>query len=127
MSYTVDLHKKKSEILVIHCADPRFQHAYRHVINQLEKYHDLLVAPGASKAVIDDPSLMKNIKLLNDLHHFESVHIMDHIECGAFGEIEDEIKSHAQMLSRATKKIQSVLPHLDVIPHLLGENSEIAI
>lgn len=123
----VDLHKKKSDALVIHCADPRFQKAYRHVIDQLGKYHDLMVAPGASKAVVDDNKFIGNIKLLHSLHHFESVHIMDHIHCGAFGEIEDELKAHSDTLHRAADAISGALENIKVHIHLLGENSELPL
>lgn len=123
----IELHKKKSDVLVIHCADPRFQNAYRSVVDKLGAYHDLIVAPGASKAVVEDEKLVENVKLLESLHHFEKVHIMDHIQCGAFGEIEDELKAHASMLSLAAKKIKAQLPHLDIVHHLLGEKGELPL
>ena len=123
----VDLSRHQSDILVIHCADPRFQSAYRQIIDGFGKYHDLLVVPGASKAIVNDKNLIGHIKLLHDLHHFEKVHIMDHIECGAFGAIEDEIKSHAKTLKLAADKIKEALPQLEVAHHLLGESGELTL
>ncbi len=123
----VDLHRKKSEVLIIHCADPRFQDAYRNTIDGLGKYYDLLVAPGASKAVFEDEKVVENIKLLESLHHFEEIHIMDHIECGAFGKIEDEIEAHSKMLSQASQKIKEAMPNLQIVLHLLGEESELPL
>jgi len=123
----IDMHKKKSEALVIHCADPRFQPAYRHVIDSLNKYIDLLVSPGASKAVVDDKNKLEYIKLLYGLHQFDEVHVMDHVECGAFGPVDDETKAHGKMLEQATSKIKAALPELKVFPHLLGEKGEISL
>lgn len=123
----VDLHKKKSAVLIILCSDPRFQNAYRKATDGLGKYYDLLVLPGASLAVVDDPNLIKNIKLLQDLHHFETVHILDHIDCGAFGPVDDEIQAHSKMLAGAAAKIRKALPEMIVSPHLLGEKGELTL
>jgi hypothetical protein len=123
----VDMHKKKSEALVVHCADPRFQEAYRKIIDHLGHYYDLVVFPGASKAVVEHQSVMDNIKLLYSLHHFETVHILDHVHCGAFGEIEDEIKAHTKMIKAAIIKIQSAIPGVMVTARLLNEEEAIEI
>lgn len=123
----IDLHNKKSQTLIIHCADPRFQAAYRQVIDGLGRYYDLYVSAGASKAVVEDPSAMANIKLLEGLHHFEEIHILDHIDCGAFGPVDNEKTAHQAMLGRAAETIRKELPQLKVLPHLLGEDSEIEI
>ncbi len=121
----IDLRKHKSDILVVHCADPRFQAAYRQVIDGFDKFYDLLVMPGASKAIADNQLVVDNIKLLHSLHHFEAIHILDHIECGAFGKIDDEIVDHSKYLDLATKKLNETLPEVSVTPHLLGENQEL--
>ena len=124
---SIDMHSKKSDILVIHCADPRFQQAYRNIIDSFGAYFDLLVAPGASKAVVNDKNFIQKIKLLHRLHHFETVYILDHIECGAFGKIKDEIMSHSSMLNKAVKTIKKALPKLKVVTHLLGEKGELTL
>jgi hypothetical protein len=121
----IDLSRHKSDVLVLHCADPRFQKAYREVIDSLGKYYDLLVMPGASKAVVENPTTIDYIKLLHSLHHFDEVHIMDHIECGAFGKIDDEISSHSEMLKIAENKIKKAVPELGITSHLLGEDQEL--
>lgn len=128
MQYSaVDLYKKNSAVLIILCSDPRFQNAYRKVIDELGQYYDLLVPPGASLAVVDDPNSIKNIKLLQSLHHFETVHILDHVDCGAFGLVDDEIQAHSKMLAGAAAKIRQALPEMIVTPHLLGEKGELAL
>jgi hypothetical protein len=123
----VELEKHKSDVLIIHCADPRFQEAYRELIDNLKKYYDLLVMPGASKAVVSNPTTLDYITLLHGLHNFKAIHIMDHIECGAFGKIDNEVSAHSEMLKQAEAKILGALPALRVIPHLLDERKELEL
>jgi hypothetical protein len=65
--------------------------------------------------------------LLHSLHDFEEVHIMDHVECGAFGKIDDEVDSHSKYLHLAIQKLAKELPVVKVVPHLLGAREEIKI
>lgn len=123
----IDLRMKKSDVLVIHCSDPRFQSAYRELINKLGKYYDLLVVPGASKPVVDNPSTIEDIRALYDLHHFSEVHIFDHVDCGAFGKLSDEIATHSNYLSKAEQEIKKALPQVKIVPHLLGQAQEVKI
>jgi carbonic anhydrase len=123
----VNLKKHKSEALVVHCCDPRFQEAYRQAAEQVSEFYDLMVVPGASKAIVDNPTVIKNIKMLHGLHNFSEVHIMDHIECGAFGKIDDEVEVHSKYLHLAQRKINKALPSLKVVSHLLGEKKELEI
>lgn len=122
----VNLHGKNSQKLVIHCSDPRFQRAYREMIDSLNRHYDLMVLPGASKAA-HDLRTIENIVLLHGLHGFRQVHIMDHIDCGAFGKIDDEIDTHSKALNRAEKKIKTALPRIKVFKHLLGEHGELEL
>ncbi len=128
MSYPpIDMHAKKSQALVVHCSDPRFQDAYRKVTDKLGHYYDLLVFPGASKAIADHGLVLDNIYLLHSLHNFEVVHIMDHVHCGAFGEVNDEVADHTEYLNKAEEAIGGLLPTVTVTRHLFGENGEIDI
>jgi carbonic anhydrase len=104
VSYSpVNLKKHKSDALVVHCCDPRFVEAYRQAADQLSEFYDLMAVPGASKAIVDDANVIKNIKMLHGLHDFTQIHIMDHVECGAFGKIDDEVDSHSKYLFLAEK------------------------
>jgi carbonic anhydrase len=123
----VNLNQHKSEALVVHCCDPRFQEAYRQAAEQVSNFYDLMAVPGASKAIVDDPNVIKNIKMLHGLHDFSEVHIMDHVECGAFGKIDDEVDSHSKYIHLAIQTINKALPEVKVIPHLLGANAEIKL
>jgi hypothetical protein len=128
VSYSpVNLNQHKSEALVVHCCDPRFQEAYRQAAEQVSNFYDLMAVPGASKAIVDDPNVIKNIKMLHGLHDFSEVHIMDHVECGAFGKIDNEVRSHSKYIHLAIQTINKALPEVEVIPHLLGANAEIKL
>jgi carbonic anhydrase len=121
MTYKVDMKKKKAEALVVHCADPRFQQAYRELIDSFGVYHDLVVMPGASKAIVDDQKIMlEKIKLLHDFHKFETVYLLDHIDCGAYGVLAEEHAAHAQHLKKASDLINSVLPEVKVEMYILS-------
>lgn len=123
----LDLQKKKSNVLIVHCSDPRFQVAYRKLIDNLAQYYDLLVFPGASKPIVEDKSVVNNIVMLHGLHHFETIHIFDHVECGAFGAVEDEKQAHRQMMDEAKADLKKVLPEVKVIGHLVGETAEVKL
>jgi carbonic anhydrase len=123
----VNLDKHKSDTLIIHCCDPRFQEAYKQAAEQVSGFYDLMVVPGASKAVVDDPNVIKNIKMLHGLHNFESVRIMDHVQCGAFGKIDDEVADHSKYIRLAEDKIKTALPDLKIESHLLGARQELAL
>jgi carbonic anhydrase len=123
----VNLNKHKSDALIVHCCDPRFVDADRQSAGQLREFYDLMAVPGASKAIVDDPNVIKNIKLLHSLHDFEEVHIMDHVECGAFGKIDDEVDSHSKYLHLAIQKLAKELPEVKVVPHLLGAREELKL
>jgi carbonic anhydrase len=123
----VNLNKHKSEALIVHCCDPRFVDAYRQAAGQLCEFYDLMAVPGASKAIVDDVNVIKNIQMLHGLHDFEEIHIMDHIECGAFGKIDDEVDSHSKYLHLAIQKLDKALPQVKVVPHLLGAKAELKL
>ncbi|MBA3757562.1 hypothetical protein H0X09_01740 [Candidatus Saccharibacteria bacterium] len=123
----IDMHSKKSNKLVIHCADPRFQLAYRQIIDSWKSYYDLLVLPGAGKPVAEDVKVVESIKMLHGLHGFEEVHIMNHLDCGAFGKVDDEIAAHSKILEKAEKIITNQLPGVAIYKHLLGESREVEL
>jgi carbonic anhydrase len=128
VSYSpVNLKKHKSDTLVIHCCDPRFQEAYKQAAQQVSEFYDLMVVPGASKAIVDDPNVIKNIKMLHGLHNFSEVQIMDHVQCGAFGKIDDEVIDHSKYIHLAESKIKKALPLIKVESHLLGAKQELTI
>lgn len=123
----IDMHKKKADALVVHCSDLRFQSAYRKIIDELGHYYDLLVFPGASKAIASHSLVVENIKLLYEFHKFDEIHIFNHINCGAFGEVEDEIKTHSKSLQDAKRILERELPGKKINLHLVDDRAEIAL
>jgi carbonic anhydrase len=123
----VNLSKHKSDTLVVHCCDPRFQQAYKQAAGQVSEFYDLMVVPGASKAIVDDPNVIKNIKMLHGLHNFNEVQIMDHVQCGAFGKVDDEVIDHSKYIQLAENKIRKALPGIKVESRLLGAKQELAL
>jgi hypothetical protein len=123
----VNLSQHKSDALVVHCCDPRFQEAYKQAAEQLSEFYDLMAVPGASKAIVDNQTIIGNIEMLHGLHNFTQVHIIDHVECGAFGKIDDEVDSHSKYLHFAIQKITKVLPTVKLVPHLLGAHQELKL
>jgi len=128
VSYSpVNLDEHKSDTLIVHCCDPRFQHAYEQAAHQTSAFYDLMSVPGASKAIAENSSVIKNIKMLHRLHNFKEVHIMDHVDCGAFGKVNDEIETHSKYLHLAEKKINKALPTLTVVSHIFGDSKELNV
>jgi hypothetical protein len=123
----INLEDKASDLLVLHCADPRFQGAYREVIDSFGQKYDLMERAGASKAVAEDPTTITELEMLHGLHGFSTVHILDHIDCGAYGEVSDEVDAHSYYLKLAAKGIKQAIPNLKIVPHLLGEEEELEL
>ena len=126
-NFKVDLKKKKSQALVVHCSDPRFQQAHREIIDSHGHYYDLLVFPGASKAIAENELVVDNIVMLHKLHGFKKICIFDHIECGAFGEIDDETAAHQQMINQAKTRLAKALPGIQIEGHLVGDQEALKI
>jgi len=123
----VDLEIKKADFLVVNCGDLRFPKAYREVIDNLGGYFDTITVPGASKGIVDYEEPLEYMDVYLGLHGYDTVHIMDHIECGKFGPVDDEQKAHSESIKAAREKIQKAFPQLSVIGHLLGKDGELAV
>lgn len=123
----IDMKRKKADALIVHCSDPRFQEAYRRHVDELGHYYDLLVFPGASKAIVSHQAVVDNIKLLHDFHNFDEIHIFNHVNCGAFGEVDDEIKTHLDSLKKAKETLNDVIPGKKIKVHLVDENAELKL
>lgn len=126
----IDMDRKKSDILVVHCSDPRFQAAYHDfIVNKLGAYFDLAVDAGASKAITGDQGVRDRIKLLHDLHGFEEAHVLDHQDCGGFGKVANELEAHRQSMQEAKKILEELiaLPRVAIKGYLFGESSAVEI
>jgi hypothetical protein len=123
----ISMDDTKSDSLVVHCSDPRFQDNYRKAIDELGEYYDLLVIPGPSKALAENKPIQDYIQLLYDLHQFKKVHIYDHMGCGMFHDIQDEHEGHEVSLTAAEAKLKELMPGVEVQVHLLGPQNELPI
>ncbi|HEX5395275.1 MAG TPA: carbonic anhydrase [Candidatus Saccharimonadales bacterium] len=126
----VDLDRKKSDMLVVHCSDPRYQEVYRRFIDEkLNAYFDLAVDAGASKAIISDQGVQDRIRLLHDLHNFKSVHVLDHEQCGAFGQVANELDAHRETMDEAKDVLAGLisLPRIAIKGYLFGQKTAVEI
>jgi len=98
--------------LIICCIDYRFVTQLRTFTqeqNLIDKY-DLLAFPGASKNI---HQLFDAIEISIKLHKPKKIIIMDHEDCGAFGE-NNTFLDHKKSLERAIKLIKIGFPKIFV-------------
>ncbi len=110
--------------LVISCIDFRFRPLVnRWIETHLHGQADLAAMAGASKAILDHdsrPVLLNQIKIARDLHDINTVHLMDHVDCGAYGgsgqHIDKlaELTMHRRELAAAATVIEQAFPTLAV-------------
>lgn len=123
MAHTVDN-------LTISCIDFRFRAGIAEWIkNELNDQSDLVVLAGASQATLSEDTqgaIMKQIDLAMQLHSIKTVHIVDHIDCGAYGgsakfdgDKDAEIAMHKQELEKAKQAIMARFPSLHVETHII--------
>lgn len=112
--------------LVIHCLDFRFIQAIQNHLKEqgLLGNADLVCAAGSAKNLLDptsQPFLLRQIELSKKLHGIKEVHLINHLDCGAYGgaaafpEAAAELAAHAKDLQAATERIQQQHPELNVI------------
>ncbi len=128
--------------LVVSCIDYRFRKTVADWIKtELNDQADLISVAGTSKAFLDETShnyILGLIKIAVDLHGVKRVHLLDHIDCGAYGGskqhdcIENEEAFHAKQCSFAYEEIKKEFPELDVQSYIvtfdgIKQCSEVAI
>lgn len=133
VEYTpIEINRQEVDDLVITCSDHRFQEAFQAILEaKCIDRADRITYPGPSMAIADQ-SLMPAIVKLEDLHSFTTIHVFDHIDCGAFGGLEEydwneyaEARAHFRMLRAARGVIHHTLPHITVVEHVVGVHEEI--
>jgi carbonic anhydrase len=110
--------------LVVSCIDYRFRSKVSHWIDDtLNGEADIVALAGVSNAIIEDSSqkiALKQIRIAKDLHGIKTIHLVDHIDCGAYGgsekfkHNEDEINMHEERLEQAAEIIEEHFPDLTV-------------
>lgn len=106
------LHQEQIEALVIRCIDYRFvtQSSNFKDSQGLKDKYDLLAFPGASKNI---HQLFDAIEVSNRLHKPKKILIMDHEDCGAFGN-NNTLKDHVSSLEKAEKLLNIQFPNIPV-------------
>ena len=111
----MDLHFCKT--IIITCIDFRFQDLIDKWLdkNFRPKTYDRVASAGG---VLDLDEVLKQVKVAYNLHHIKEVVLINHEDCGAYGKMGTPQK-HAEDLSKAAKKIESLFPRLDVKTYYL--------
>ena len=97
--------------IVVGCMDFRLRSDIRKWTAKLEGGFDRLAIAGGVKNL---PFVLEQVELSYKLHHICEVYLMNHEDCGAYGE-EGTLKKHRQDLSFAKKIIKQKFPKLKIV------------
>lgn len=125
----IKISEARCRALVISCSDFRFIAAQREarVALGLNNAYDLVARPGGVRSLVQPASEAANvtmheeIRLLYQLHGFERILLMNHINCGAYASLvapEDEEALHRDHLMAAKRILHEHYPGLTVEPYL---------
>ncbi len=114
----------------ISCIDFRFRAKIADWIKaELNDESDLVAIAGTSKAILDKDTreaVLKQIGIADSLHAIKTVHLIDHIDCGAYGgsakfnhDKAAEVAMHNQELVKAQQVINERFPSLTVKTHII--------
>ncbi len=125
----------KARAVVLSCIDYRFVEARENFIREqgLLGDADVISLAGGSLATTDERHelVIREIQIARDLHGIEEVHLLDHVDCGAFtiafGKIHEqstsaEIERHAPVMIEARRRIAGALPGVVVRFWILVED-----
>lgn len=118
----------KCDELVIRCMDFRFHEELENHLDQFcdnsKLSYDSRGSEGGSHAIIDETSrasVMEAIELAADKHGVETIIIVDHIDCGAYGgsgeheSEEAEREFHVTKLQEACDIVKEKYPGLKIV------------
>lgn len=113
------------ENLALVCMDFRFRKKINELLSQAGyRDFDILVVPGASKAIIDDSHrqiVLNALKIAVSLHGIRRLIMVDHIDCGTYGGSSrfpgqvEEMAFHTERLHEAYQIIKSQYPMLEIV------------
>lgn len=129
MTHSVSQQSHGTSNLVISCIDYRFRPAVAQWIKkEFNDSADLLADAGAAKSLLDTAScdyILDQIKIGIALHGVTTVHILNHIDCGAYGgsskhaDVTSEHTFHAAEGAKAVAVIREAFPDLTVKTYLV--------
>lgn len=98
--------------LVVHCIDYRFVDLQKDFLAKLgyQGEYDLLTVPGAAKNV---HRLEEWISLALKLHNPKELFIIDHEDCGAYGE-DNSFATHKKHLDQAKEDLMNKYPEIKI-------------
>ncbi|MFO3797985.1 MAG: carbonic anhydrase [Anaerolineales bacterium] len=103
--------------LVVHCIDFRLQKYLDPWL--LERFgYDHFDRVSLAGGVFDFYAVLRQIEISDRLHHIKKVVLINHEDCGAYGQ-EDSYARHKADLEEAKRKIEALFPHLDVETYYL--------
>lgn len=105
------------EVVIVSCIDFRFQEYINNWIkeNFTPKTFDRVALAGGV-FVLD--AVINQIEISKRLHHINKVILINHEDCGAYGEA-GTAEKHAHDLKEAAEKIQAEIPGLEINPYYL--------
>lgn len=116
--------------LVISCIDYRFRPIVATWIQDtLHDRADLVSVAGASKAPISSEShnyILEQIRIGQQLHGVNTIHILDHVDCGAYGgskmheNLDKETNFHKQQCSLASEAIKKEFPDMNIKSYVVN-------
>ena len=107
----------QAEGIVVTCIDFRLQEAINKWIskNFAPKTFDRVALAGGVKNL---ETIMNQIEIAHRLHHINKVVLINHEDCGAYGE-EGTPQKHAEDLRNAEAEIKEIYPDLEVETYYL--------
>ena len=102
----------KARALAIHCIDFRFQNGTQQRLEELglTDEFDRISWPGASK---DTENIRNAAALSIKLHNPDEVFIIEHEDCGAYGE-DNSLETHRQNAQKLAEALKEIKPGLQV-------------
>ena len=108
--------------IVVHCIDFRFQ---KYLDPWLQEHlgHDNFDRVSLAGSVFEFYSVLRQIEISDKLHKIKKVVLINHEDCGAYGEA-GNYDRHKYDLEEAKRKLKALFPHLDVEIYYLYLNGE---
>jgi len=110
------------EALVVHCIDYRLQMYLNKWLDSkfpAKSYDRVAIAGG----VYDVFYALRQVEIAVRLHEIEKVVLINHEDCGAYGEA-GNYQRHKMDLEEAERKVKALFPGLDVETYYLHMNGE---